>query len=97
MKFYGNGIVWDPAANRPLVQFGKDGTLEVTDKDVCDRLIERGYKYEKVIVTEQKPTAPVPVEVKPQATAPAKVEEPITAPTEIVEEAPKRTRKPRNA
>ena len=45
MKFYGNGIVWNPSTNRQLCEFIK-GELETNDKNVINQLIKRGYKYD---------------------------------------------------
>lgn len=45
MKFYGNGLVWDRDANKPLCKFIKK-ELETEDKHIIDRLIELGYEHD---------------------------------------------------
>ena len=48
MKFYGNGIVWNPEEENILCRFVK-GELETDDESICSKLIERGYKHEPII------------------------------------------------
>lgn len=46
MKFYGNGIVWNAQANRPLCRFEK-GELVTEDENVIKTLAELGYKHDE--------------------------------------------------
>lgn len=48
MKFYGNGLVWNPEENKTLCEFTK-GELETDDESICSKLIARGYKHEPII------------------------------------------------
>lgn len=45
MKFYGNGIVWDGTADKPLCRF-VDGEYKTTDRKVIAKLKALGYRCE---------------------------------------------------
>ena len=44
MKFYGNGIVWDGTADKPLCRF-VGGEYETADRKVIAKLKALGYPY----------------------------------------------------
>ena len=46
VKFYGNGIVWNAQANRPLCRFIK-GEFITEDEGVVKTLTELGYKHDE--------------------------------------------------
>lgn len=46
MKFYGNGIVWNAQAGRPLCRFEK-GEFITEDESVIKTLTELGYKHDE--------------------------------------------------
>jgi len=45
MKFHGNGTVWNPKNDSPLVRF-EGGVHETQDKHVIDQLVKAGYKHD---------------------------------------------------
>ena len=45
MKFYGNGVVWDPAEKKRLCKF-IDGVYETKDPGVIAKLKARGYGHD---------------------------------------------------
>jgi len=56
MKFYGNGVVWDPNQNKPLCTF-VDGEFETDDAEAIAILKNNGYKNDIVEeVDEGEPT-----------------------------------------
>ena len=46
MKFYGRGVVWDPAGNKALCEFTKSGSLNTDDEQLIDKLKKLGYPTE---------------------------------------------------
>jgi len=55
MKFYGNGMVWDKAKNKPLCRF-VGGVFETDDMEIAKKLVEIGYKcnVELIEITSSK-------------------------------------------
>lgn len=49
MKFYGNGIVWNAQANRPLCRFEKGGFI-TEDESVIKALADLGYKHDEPLI-----------------------------------------------
>ena len=46
MRFYGNGILWDPETDSMLCRF-KNGALESDDKVLNEKLIRMGILHEE--------------------------------------------------
>lgn len=49
MKFYGNGIVWNAQAGRPLCRFEK-GEFITEDESVIKALADLGYKHDEPLI-----------------------------------------------
>ena len=47
MKFYGNGIVWNAQANRPLCRFEK-GEITTEDESIITVLTDLRYKHDEI-------------------------------------------------
>ena len=43
MEFTAHGTIWDFTKNKPLIVFGKEKTLDITDEYIIKKLIEFGY------------------------------------------------------
>lgn len=75
IKFYGNGVVWNPSTNNVLCKF-KDGEFETDNLNVIKALTEAGYKHDKeamieLDITPKDSTERVKIEVpKPPAHKP---------------------------
>jgi len=60
MKFYGKGLVWDAAKNKPLCRF-VGGIFEIENKAAMDKLIKMDYKHDGEYPKEPiKPKVPKP-------------------------------------
>ena len=84
MKFYGNGIIWNAQANRPLCRFEK-GEFTTEDEGAIKALMNLGYKHDEppIKTIEVVETEPVDgwktFEVKKETTEEVKpVEKPKT-------------------
>ena len=54
MKFYGNGVVWNPIKKKALCRFNKHGEFETDDKDIIKKLVELEYKHDGKVEIEEE-------------------------------------------
>jgi hypothetical protein len=79
MRFYGNGVVWDPDNDRRLCKFSKPtephgkGVFETDDERIIAKLIRLGYEHEKTATPDPAATVgftPNPIDVDGNPVAP---------------------------
>ena len=63
MKFYGNGILWNPKADKPLCIF-ENGEFETDEPEKVGLLVSAGYKYDGEL--EESFTSPENDETQPE-------------------------------
>ena len=74
MKFYGNGVVWNPSTNSALCKF-KDGEFYTDNENIKSKLLELGYDHDEeapieLDVTPKNSTERVKIEVLKQTPKP---------------------------